>query len=98
MMFAVMSGCNSLREVESIILACEGKINQLGLKYFPRRSTLSDSNKKRKSMVFKDINEQINRRFNQLLSDTTPKPLPLKELKIVDYPTLSLFSDILKGL
>src|SRR5690554_3040365 len=74
MMFAVMSGCNSLREVESIILACEGKINHLGLKYFPRRSTLSDSNKKRKSIVFKDIYESIYRRYHQLLSDSNPKP------------------------
>lgn len=97
MMFAVMSGCNSLREVESIILACEGKINHLGLKYFPRRSTLSDSNKKRKSIVFKDIYESIYRRYHQLLSDSNPKPLPLKGLKIVDSSTISLFSDILKG-
>src|SRR5699024_6088209 len=97
MMFAVMSGCNSLREVESIILACEGKINHLGLKFFPKRSTLSDSNKKRKSGVFKDIYESIYRKYHRLLSDSNPKPLPLKGLKIVDSSTISLFSDILKG-
>lgn len=97
MMFAVMSGCNSLREVESIILACEGKINHLGLKFFPKRSTLSDSNKKRKAGVFKDIYESLYRKYHQLLSDSNPKPLPLKGLKIVDSSTISLFSDILKG-
>ena len=47
MMFAVLSGCNSLREVTSIILACEGKISHLGIKHFPRRSTLADANKRR---------------------------------------------------
>lgn len=30
MMLAVISGCNSLREVTNIMLACEGKINHLG--------------------------------------------------------------------
>lgn len=31
MVFAMLSGCSSLREVSSIMLACEGKINHLGL-------------------------------------------------------------------
>ena len=34
MIFTVISGCSSLREVTSIMLACEGKINHLGLKDF----------------------------------------------------------------
>src|SRR5690554_6928129 len=38
MMFSVMSGCSSLREVTSIMLACEGKINHLNLNDFPKRS------------------------------------------------------------
>ena len=55
MIFTVISGCSSLRKVTSIMLACEGKINHLGLKYFPKRSTLSDANKRRSSEVFADI-------------------------------------------
>ncbi|MFO8147375.1 MAG: hypothetical protein ACQEQB_02020 [Bacteroidota bacterium] len=39
----MISGCSSLREVSSIMLACEGKINHLGLKDFSKRSTLSDA-------------------------------------------------------
>lgn len=81
MMFAVMGGCDSLREVENIILAYEGKINHLGIKYFPKRSTLSDANKRRKSIVFKDIYKSIYRQYHQFLSDSTQKPLPLKGLK-----------------
>lgn len=34
MIFTVISGCSSLREVSSIMLACEGKLNHLGLKTF----------------------------------------------------------------
>src|SRR5699024_8704816 len=83
--------------LENIILACEGKINHLGMKYFPRRSTLADANKRRKSIVFGDIYKSIYRRYHQFLADSNPKTLPLKGLKIVDSYTISLFSDILKG-
>ncbi len=47
MIYAIISGISSLREITSIILACEGKINHIGLRDFPRRSTISDSNKKK---------------------------------------------------
>lgn len=33
--YVVLSGCNSLREITSIMLAWEGKINQLSYKDFP---------------------------------------------------------------
>ena len=52
MIFATLSGCSSLREVSSIMLACEGKNNHLGLTRFPKRSTLSDANKNRPSTIF----------------------------------------------
>ena len=97
MIFTVISGCNSLREVTSIMLACEGKINHLGLKYFPRRSTLSDANKRRSSKVFADIYYQLYNRYSCFLSDSRAKEPAVKNLKIVDSSTITLFSDILKG-
>lgn len=97
MIFTVLSGCSSLREVTSIMLACEGKINHLGLKHFPKRSTLSDANKRRSSKVFGDIYYQLYHRYSKFLSDSSPKHPPVKGLKIVDSTTISLFSDILKG-
>ena len=97
MIFTVISGCSSLREVTSIMLACEGKINHLGLKYFPKRSTLSDANKRRSSEVFADIYYQLYKRYRTFLSDSRPKDPALKGLKIVDSSTITLFSDILKG-
>ena len=36
MIFTAISGCSSLRELSSIMLACEGKINHLGMKFFPK--------------------------------------------------------------
>lgn len=97
MIFATLSGSSSLREVSSIMLACEGKINHLGLTGFPKRSTLSDANKKRSSSVFADIYHAIYGQYKNFLSDSNPRTLPIKDLKIVDSTTISLFSDVLKG-
>lgn len=97
MMFAVISGCSSLREVSGIMLACEGKINHLGLKNFPKRSTLSDANKRRSAEVFADIYAGLYKRYRRFLSDSRTREPAIKDLKIVDSSTITLFSDILKG-
>lgn len=43
MLYATLSGVSSLRELSTILLACEGRIGHLNLKHFPKRSTLSDA-------------------------------------------------------
>lgn len=97
MIFATLSGSSSLREVSSIMLACEGKINHLGLTRYPKRSTLSDANKKRSSSVFAAIYQSIYNQYKHFLSDSNPRTLPVNDLKIVDSSTIGLFSDVLKG-
>lgn len=97
MIFSVISGCSSLRELTSIILACEGKINHLGIDYVPKRSTISDANRERSSNVFADIYYQVYHCFRRILSDSSPKSPMLKNLNIVDSTTISLFTEILKG-
>ena len=97
MIFATISGCSSLREISSIMLACEGKINHLGLTKFPKRSTLSDANKNRSSEVFASIYQSLYSQYKGFLSDSCCKILPVEDLKIVDSSTISLFSDIIKG-
>ncbi|WP_366837390.1 DUF4372 domain-containing protein [Lutibacter sp.] len=52
MLYVTMSGISSLREISTVLLACEGRISHLNLKHFPKRSTLSDANAKRSSEVF----------------------------------------------
>lgn len=52
MLFAALSGVTSLRELTTVILACQGKINHLNMQHFPRRSTISDANRSRSSEVF----------------------------------------------
>ncbi|MDP3832131.1 MAG: IS4 family transposase [Ignavibacteriaceae bacterium] len=97
MVSVVLSGCNSLRDIAGIILACEGKINHLGLKYFPKRSTISDANRKRKSKVFSDIYFGLYHKYRKIISDSRLKDAIIKKLLIVDSTTISLFCDILKG-
>ncbi len=97
MLFATMSGVSSLRELSTVFLAFEGRINHLNLKNFPKRSTLSDANKKRTSEVFGAIYSKLYQQYASFLSDSSNLRPPVKNLKIVDSTTISLFSDILKG-
>jgi len=97
MLYATLSGVSSLRELSTILLACEGRISHLNLKYFPKRSTLSDANKNRSSEVFAKIYYGLFDKYRSFLSDSSSLSLPVRHLKIVDSTTISLFSDILKG-
>ena len=97
MLYATLSGVSSLRELSTILLACEGRIGHLNLKHFPKRSTLSDANKNRSSEVFANIYYSLFNTYRPFLSDSSSLSLPVKHLKIVDSTTISLFSEILKG-
>lgn len=97
MMYVVLSGCTSLREITGIMLACEGKINHLGIKYFPKRSTISDANRNRNSEVFLDIYQGLLDKYRKVISDSKKEETEFDRLKIIDSTTISLFSDVLKG-
>lgn len=97
MLYVVLSGCSSLREITGIMLACEGRINHLGIDNFPKRSTISDANKKRSSNVFQEIYYDIFNSYSKIISDSRINDKVIKELMIIDSTTISLFCDILKG-
>lgn len=46
MLYCVVRGSNSIREIEAGLGIVQGKLNQLGIEYVPPSSTLSDGNKK----------------------------------------------------
>jgi hypothetical protein len=48
-------------------------------------------------MFFADIYYQLYNRYSKFLSDSSPNEPAVKDLKIVDSSTITLFSDILKG-
>jgi hypothetical protein len=97
MLYGTLSGVSSLRELTTVMLACEGKLTHLNLTNYPKRSTLSDANSNRDSEVFASIYYGILGKYAKVLSDSSRLSLPVKHLKIVDSTTISLFSDILKG-
>lgn len=97
MLYGSFHNCRSLREVVTGMMACHGKLQHLGLTNRPKRSTLSDANKRRDSEVFEDIYSMFYRKYKACLSDSRPKGQLDKKLYIVDSTTISLFQEILKN-
>ena len=52
MLFGVISGYHSIRELIIGMLSNADRLQHLGISYMIRRSTLSDANKRRKSATF----------------------------------------------
>lgn len=96
MMFSVLAGCTSLRETCMGLEAYEGKLNHINIKKVPPRSTLSDANKRRPSLVFQEIFNHLNSKYKGSISDSTLPKKVLENLFLVDSTVFSLFKAILK--
>ena len=96
MMFAVLSGCTSLREICISMEAMNGKLNHLGIGKAPARSTLADANKNRSSAVFGQIYQSLYERYKPHLSDSTLPPSIRDKLFIIDSTVFSLFKAVLR--
>ena len=97
MIYAALSGAKSIRQVVEGFEANVTRLNHLGIAYLVRRSTLSDANKKRTSQFFGDVYKALYERYSPLLSDSKASKALQKGLYILDSTTISLFSQILKG-
>lgn len=97
MLFAVLEGYSSIREVVTGLLSNAHKLQHLGIDYIVRRSTLSDSNKRRSSSIFEQIYLSVYREYSESLSDSRLSKQELKRLYIMDSTTIRLFKAILKG-
>ncbi|PSL42227.1 DDE family transposase [Chitinophaga niastensis] len=78
-------------------LACEGKLSHLGFDTAPARSTLSDANRRRSYLVFETIYLELLKKYHGFISDSRLKGLSIRNLKIIDSSTISLFGDVLRG-
>ena len=96
MMYTIFNRCTSIREVTTGLMACETKLNHLGINYSVRRSTLSDANSRRDSKIFESIYYWIYKRYHQVLPDSQSKKWSAR-LYIMDSTTITLFQEILKG-
>lgn len=97
LLYGVFSYCNGLRELCEGLLACEGKLSHLGFDSVPARSTLSDANSRRSYLVFETIYQGLLGKYHGFISDSRLKGLSIRNLKIIDSSTISLFGDILRG-
>jgi hypothetical protein len=97
LLYGVFSYCNGLRELCEGMLACEGKLSHLGLDKAPARSTISDANNKRSYLVFETIYFKLFKQYHSFISDSRLKGLSIRNLKIIDSTTITLFSEILQG-
>lgn len=96
MLFSVQSNCTSLREVAGAMLGLSGKTKHFQLNHIPRRSTLSDANKKRSHVVFEKVYQKLLAHYKPVLSDSRQSYHWMNKIDIIDSTTISLFKDILK--
>jgi transposase len=77
------------------MLASEQRLAHLGVRYHPRRSTISDANIRRQAEVFEKIYFSIFKKYAHFLSDSRINSKASK-LYILDATTISLFHEVLR--
>lgn len=94
MLFTCYGHCQTLREVVTGMKALEGKLLNLGIRYFPAKSTLADANATRDSVVFEKIFFELKAYWDSNSPDSRTKNEPVY---IVDSTTIKLFQEIFRG-
>ena len=94
-LYSIFNNCNSLREITTGMMASEQRLAHLGVRYHPRRSTISDANNRRQAEVFEKIYFSIFKKYAHFLSDSRTKNRASK-LYILDSTTIRLFQEILR--
>lgn len=94
MLFGCYGHCHSLREVVTGMRALEGRLQGADIKHFPARSTFSEANARRDSVVFEDIFFALKDHWNKIYPDSQKKK---GAIYLVDSTTIKLFQEIFKG-
>jgi len=94
MVYGVTSGCNSLRELCGGIVSYGDKISHCKFDYSPKRSTISDANKRRDCIVFEDIYCDLVTEHLPDLSDSHKQLVIDKKVYAIDSTTIALFQPI----
>ena len=98
MLYAVIMRFDSLREIETAMIAEVRKLQHVGIESIPRRSTLSDANARRSEKIFEEIYQDLyqNNRA-KLISDSRKSNTEawMERLRIIDSTTITLFSNVI---
>ncbi len=98
MLYCSFHQCTSIREVTTGMQASAHRLLHLGLQRTPRRSTLSDANKRRDSNYFQTIFHKLYAHHFGFLPDSRKKKNGLiDKLFIIDSTTISLFTDVMRS-
>lgn len=97
MLYGIFHKCTSIREITTSMQFCEFRVHHLGMGYCPRKSTLSDANRKRPSKVFEDIYKDLFSRYRASLPDSRSRTAWSSRLYLIDSTTISLFKEVLKN-
>lgn len=97
MLFGILSRCDSMAEVCDGMRGLEGKLNYLGIDKSPAKSTAGDGLRGRDEAFFKEVYFMLLEHFKPSLSVSRIDNTSFAKLFIFDSTTISLFSDILKG-
>ncbi len=98
MLYAVIMRFDSLREITASMLVEARKLKHLGIMRLPRRSTLSDANKRRPESFFESVYRDLYTTYRHYLSSDSRhghNPKWMSRLQIIDSTTISLFSNLL---
>lgn len=98
MLYAVIKRFDSLREITDSMFPEARKLAHLGINLMPRRSTLSDANKRRPETIFEATYMDLYKTYKDVLSSDSRKrqaPRWLSSLQIIDSTTISLFSNLI---
>jgi len=96
MLYGIFNQCTSLREITTGLLAWDKRIYHLGVECHPRRSTISDANKRRSAEVFEKIYFKLLKLYGGFLPDSRKRSRK-NNLYIFDSTSIALFQEILKG-
>jgi hypothetical protein len=99
MLYSCFHKCESLRELVTGLQVNFNKLIHLGVRSIPRRSTLSDANRRRPEALLAGLYHVLLKRYYPAdLPDSSGKKDSISSrLFILDSTTISLFSDIMKG-
>ncbi len=97
MLFGILSRCDSMGEVCESMRALGGKLNYLNMDCAPAKSTAGDALRDRSEELFKLYYFALIEYFRPLLSVSRKNDVSFKEFYAFDSTTVSLFSDIMKG-
>ena len=97
LLYGILSRCDSMTEICEGLRAFQGKLNHLGLKNAPAKSTACDGLRNRNCGLFEELYFSLVKKYHSFLSDSRTFGLTFKEVLLIDSTTIGLFSDILKG-